>query len=184
MVSEATPENPPLNRKGTSDTKSKRFSLRFGISTILMIMSLVATLVASETNRYRHRRILESSFDYGLAGHVACSRRFEGLNSDGFFASGITKLCGPRWNEVVASVVIYENQMTDSDRAVDSVSRLRHVRILGFRKADLNEKQLSRLAKMKSLRWLYFLNTNVDQESIESLRKSLPNTFVNGFDYP
>ena len=178
MVNEAAPENTSRDRKGTSNTQSKRFSLRFGISTLLMIMSLVATLVASETNRYRHRRILESSYDYRL------SRRFEGLKQDGFFASGLTKLCGPRWNEVVTSILIYTppgDPMSDS--AFDSLTRLTHVRTLGFRKVDLNERQLGKLAKMKSLRWLYFLNTNVEQASIDSLRKSLPNTFVNGVEY-
>jgi|GEM_PF-5699585 len=179
MVSEAAPENAARDPTGTSNAQSKRVLIRFGFSTLLMVMSLVATLIASETNRYRHRRIVEAS--YGSALSVHCAKRFGGLSPDGFFASSLTKLIGSRWNEVVVSVTITEGEM--SDRVFDSVTQLNHVRNLGFWEADLNASQLKRLAKMKSLRWLYFLNTNVDQENVEFLRKSLPNTFVNEFAY-
>lgn len=49
---------------------------------------------------------------------------------------------------------------------------------------ELTDIQCAKLARVKSLRWIYFVNTNVDHAAAESLRAAMPNTFVSAFKYP
>lgn len=151
---------------------------RFGINTLLMLTTLVATFIASETNRYRHEKTVEQSLALDCLQH---SQRFDGINADGFFASTLTKLIGPRWNQVVTSVVLSNDEM--DEHVFDSVTQLRHLRTVGIMRLELTKDQYESLAGIKSLQWLYFVNTNIDSATLESLRKKMPNSFVTGFEY-
>ena len=98
------------------------------------------------------------------------------------------KLFGPRWNEAVTSIAISSDAMADRvfnsstefNQVFDSVTQLKRIQTLGFLRLELSESQIARLAKMKSLQWLYLVDTNVDQATLDSLRKELSNTFVTG----
>lgn len=157
-----------------------RSYLRFGINTLLMSMTLLATIIAAEKERYHHRSVVEESFKNGKTEYVRHAVRFPSVDESGFLASSLTKLVGARWNEVVTSVSLSKYEM--DEQVFDSATRLLHLQTLGLMRVELSESQFARLAEMKSLRWLYLIGTNVDQATIESLRRALPNTFVTGFE--
>ncbi len=157
--------------------RAKRRFVRFGINGLLMVTALLAVLIANETNRYRDRKVVEAA----LVGSrqetpIQYTYRFASLDRNGRLATSVSKLIGPRWNRVVRGIKIKEDEL--NERVFDSITRLRHVRSLAFSKVELTTNQTTRLRKMKSLQWLHFANTNVDQATIDSLRKALPNTFV------
>lgn len=163
--------------------RSRRF--RFGINSVLMITTLIATFVACEVNRQRNRKFLEHAALEHPRFHanppVAIGTRFESLDAESQFVAGLTKWIGPEWNEVVTAMVLFED--TATNEVLNAVVRLRHLRVLAITDAKLSTGQIESLGKLKSLQWLYFVNMNVDQAVLNRLRKTLPNAFVHEVEY-
>ncbi len=149
----------------------KRFR-SISLSSLLMLVTLLSFVFANEANHHYHqRKVIENlsadDWDSEVRYRWMASRHFVWLDH----------VFGSNWNLDVVSVRFE----WDSDKArllLEHASKLKRLRIVNVRYGSWTESDIRILKQFRSLQWLALVECDVDADSMNELRRDLPNTYV------
>ena len=165
-----------MNSKPTSTDRQLSFwkrITRVSISGLLVMVTVVSVVIASESNRVRNVQFIIENID---EDRLICEVRHPIFETELWDWTKIR--FGKHWNQDLTSISSYNFKKPANPELLKRIMRLKHLRNLNISGTTLTESQIRGLGKLKSLQWLSFNGTNVSMEQVRKLRKQLPNTFV------
>lgn len=185
-MSKKQPLPKPANRHWT-----KLF--RVSLSALLMAMFAFCVLIAIETNRIHNQRYIvnfmggeEKLAESSTYKDIGFETRYPILNDIQWLRS----ILGEDWNRDIMSIEIsYRDDGLNPipNELINRLTKLKQLRNVAIIYHKLTDDQALRLGTLKCLQWIHFFyfperdstdNVKLKDETIERIRRMLPNTFV------
>jgi hypothetical protein len=146
---------------------------------MIFVATIVSVLTAVESNRfYNQQRIIKIVG----ANRVDSEIRYSWLEKSPI-SNWMNKQFGAYWNRDITSIHLYQcpsHEMSPKDSAdlISRIAKLKRLRVINAYSSSLTKKQVKSFAELRTLQWVMLVHCNVDEEEVDYLRSSLPNTYV------